>query len=470
MLMHSQCGVTSDSSEISVHSSVARLIETYGYAVVFLFVAIESLGIPLPGETVLITAAALAALGHLSIWWVIAIAAAGGIIGDAAGYWIGRLGGLALLKRYGRFVHFDERKLEKVRSFFNRHGSKAVFFGRFIALLRTWAALLAGTAEMPYGVFTVYNVLGGITWASLFGTLGYVFGRSLPLLERYIGQASLAVVLLIALVVGLWLGWRWFSANRELLAERVSWYWVRFRERHSGLARFIAARFVRGEYLGLHLTVGFFLSLAALWVFAGVTEDVLHHDPLTRFDLTLTTLFRAHATPLGDRIFRLVSALGSPVAMAIVGAGGGLFLLVRRKWVIVAAWVAAFAGAGMLTIVLKNLIQRPRPAAAAEFLYGTTFSLPSGHALGSLVGYGMLAYVIGATWVESRRGRLLVVIGTAVLVIAIGLSRLYLGVHYFSDVVAGFAVGVLWLSVCISGLQVAQRRRLTTSSAGSSRP
>lgn len=453
-----------------MHSSVTRLIETYGYAVVFLFVAIESLGIPLPGETVLVTAAALAALGHLSIWWVIAIAAAGGIIGDAAGYWIGRLGGLALLKRYGRFVHFDERKLEKVRSFFNRHGSKAVFFGRFIALLRTWAALLAGTAEMPYGVFTVYNVLGGITWASLFGTLGYVFGRSLPLLERYIGQASLAVVLLIALVVGLWLGWRWFNANRELLAERVSWYWVRFRERHSGLARFIAARFVRGEYLGLHLTVGFFLSLAALWLFAGVTEDVLHHDPLTRFDLTLTTLFRAHATPLGDRIFRLVSALGSPVAMAIVGAGGGLFLLVRRKWVIVAAWVAAFAGAGLLTIVLKNLIQRPRPPAPAEFLYGTTFSFPSGHALGSLVGYGMLAYVIGATWVESRRGRLLVVIGTAVLVIAIGLSRLYLGVHYFSDVVAGYAVGVLWLSVCISGLQVAQRRRLTTSSAGSSRP
>src|SRR4030081_2192380 len=192
---------------------------------------------PLPGETVLVTAGALAALGHLSIWWVIAIAAAGGIMGDAAGYWIGRLGGGGLVKRYGRLIHFDEQKLEKVRSFFDRHGSKAVFFGRFIALLRTWAALLAGTAQMPCGVFTFYNVLGGITWATLFGTLGYVFGRSLPLLERYIGQASLAVVLLVALVVVLWLGWRWFNANRELLAERVSWYWVRFRERHPRLAR-----------------------------------------------------------------------------------------------------------------------------------------------------------------------------------------------------------------------------------------
>lgn len=453
-----------------MHSSVTRLIESYGYAVVFLFVAVESLGIPLPGETVLVTAAALAALGHLSIWWVIAIAAAGGIMGDAAGYWIGRLGGVALLKRYGRFVHFDEHKLEKVHSFFERHGSKAVFFGRFIALLRTWAALLAGTAEMPYRVFTLYNVAGGITWASLFGTLGYVFGRSLPLLERYIGQASLALVLLIALVVALWLGWRWFNTNREFLAERVSSHWVSFRGRHPKLARFIAARFVRGEYLGLHLTIGFLLSLAALWLFAGVTEDVVHHDPLTRFDLTVTTLFRAHATPLGDRIFSIISALGSPIAMGIVGGGGALLLFVRRKWVVLSAWVAAFAGAGVLTLVLKNLIRRPRPPAASEFLYGTSFSFPSGHALGSLVGYGMLAYVVGSMWIDTNRGRFQLVIGTAALIIAIGLSRLYLGVHYFSDVVAGYAVGVLWLSVCISGLQVAQRRRLTTSSANSSQP
>jgi undecaprenyl-diphosphatase len=317
---------------------------------------------------------------------------------------------------------------------------------------------------MPYRVFTLYNVLGGITWATLFGTLGYLFGRSLPLLERYIGQASLAVVLLVALVVALTLASRWFNANRELLAERVSWYWVRFRERHPRVARFIAARFVRGEYLGLHLTVGFLLSLAALWLFAGVTEDVVHHDPLTRFDLTLTTLLRAHATPLGDQIFSIISALGSPAAMAIIGAGGALLLLLRRNWLILAAWVAAFGGAGLLTVILKNLIQRPRPVGAAEFLFGTTYSFPSGHALGSLVGYGMLAYVIGSMWVDSRRARTRLVIATAVLVIAIGLSRLYLGVHYFSDVVAGYAVGVLWLSVCISGLQVAQRRRLTTSS------
>jgi membrane protein DedA with SNARE-associated domain/membrane-associated phospholipid phosphatase len=445
-----------------------RLVESYGYGIVFLFVAIESLGVPLPGETVLVTAGALAALGHMSIWWVIATAALGGIIGDATGYWIGRLGGVALVKRYGRVIHFDDAKLARVHGFFTRHGAKTVFFGRFIALLRTWAALLAGTAEMPYGVFTLYNVMGGITWATLFGTLGYVFGRSLPLLEHYIGQASLAVVLLVALVVALTLAWRWFNANRDALAERVSRYWVFFRERHPELAKFVVARFAREEYLGLHLTIGFLLSLSALWLFAGVTEDVIHHDPLTRFDLTLKAWIRAHSTPLGDRIFKVVSALGSPATMAAIGAGGALLLLVRRKWLVLTAWVGAFGGAGLLTLVLKNIIQRPRPVDATTFLYGMSFSFPSGHALGSLVGYGMLAYLIGSMWIESARERVRLGFATAVLVLAIGISRLYLGVHYFSDVVAGYAVGVLWLSVSISGLQLAQRRRLVPESPADS--
>jgi len=443
-----------------VHGSIIRLVESYGYAVVFLFVAIESLGIPLPGETVLVTAGALAALGHLSIWWVIATAAIGGIVGDAAGYWIGRLGGLALLKRYGSVIGFNDKKLARVHTFFEKHGPKTVFLGRFIALLRTWAALLAGTAEMRYGVFTFYNVLGGITWAALFGTLGYLFGQSLPLLEQYIGQASLAAVLLVALVVALAIGWRWFNANRDALTERVVRYWDLFRKRHPRTAKFIAARFARGEYLGLHLTVGFLISLAALWIFAGVTEDVVTHDPLTNFDLALTTWIRAHTTPLGDRIFTVVSLIGSPIAMAAVGMIGAVIIIVRRKWLELAAWVAGFMGAGVLSYILKIVIQRPRPVGATAFLHGESFSFPSGHALGSLVGYGMLAYVIGSNWITTTRGRFRLVIATAVLVVAIGISRLYLGVHYFSDVVGGYAVGVLWLSVCISGLQVAERRRL----------
>src|SRR5207244_1834667 len=158
------------------------------------------------------------------------------------------------------------------------------FVGRFIALLRTWAAVLAGTARMPYRTFLLYNALGAVCWAVVFGALGYLFGRNLPQLEHYIGQASLAGALLVALLVGVLLAWRWFEKNRARLVERTQSVWQsvltrpalqQLRLRYPRAWTFVAARFARGEYLGLHLTIGLAISLAGLWLFAGITEDVI---------------------------------------------------------------------------------------------------------------------------------------------------------------------------------------------------
>jgi undecaprenyl-diphosphatase len=202
-----------------------------------------------------------------------------------------------------------------------------VFIARFIALLRSWTAALAGASRMSYRTFTVNNALGGVAWATSFGLLGYAFGRNIPLLERYAAQASLAVTLLLVLIVLLVFAARWFWRRREILAARAVAVWQRtashprfadFRQRHSKLWTFIAARFARGEYLGLHLTIGLVLSIAALWLFGGVTEDVIHHDPLTELDLDIFTWFRAHATPGLDRVGVNVSLIGSPVTMAVL--------------------------------------------------------------------------------------------------------------------------------------------------------
>lgn len=183
-----------------MHATITHLLESNSYLLLFVLVGLESLGIPLPGETALVSAAAYAARGHLDIYVVIATAAGAAIIGDNGGYWIGRKGGIALVRRYGRFVHLKEAHLDRARTFFERHGPKTVFIGRFIAILRTWAAVLAGAGCMRYGKFTLYNALGGVIWAALFGTLGYLFGRNLPALEQGIGRVSL--VLLIVATIG----------------------------------------------------------------------------------------------------------------------------------------------------------------------------------------------------------------------------------------------------------------------------
>jgi membrane protein DedA with SNARE-associated domain len=197
-----------------MHGTLGHLLTTYGYIFLFLIIGIESFGVPLPGETALVTAAAYAASGRLNIIGVIAAAAAGAIAGDNAGYWLGREGGVALIHRFGKRVGLDDAKLARAHAFFERYGARTVFIGRFVALLRSWAAVLAGVACMPYRTFTLYNALGGVAWATLFGTLGYLFGRKLPQLERYIGQVSMGLVI-VALVgaVGL-LAWRWYRDHR----------------------------------------------------------------------------------------------------------------------------------------------------------------------------------------------------------------------------------------------------------------
>ena len=147
------------------HLATAELtyfLTAYGYWAVLLFVAIESTGIPFPGETMLLVAAIYAGMTHrLAIPLVIAAAALGAIVGDNLGYWVGREGGYRLLRRYGRYIRLDERKMKLWQYLFRKYGDKVVFFGRFIAILRAWAAFLAGVNRMPWGSFLLYNALGG---------------------------------------------------------------------------------------------------------------------------------------------------------------------------------------------------------------------------------------------------------------------------------------------------------------------
>lgn len=278
-----------------------------------------------------------------------------------------------------------------------------------------------------------------------------------------LGQATLSIALLAALIVTLALCWRWFEANRAELVDRIAAGWrhavtgpllERAKARFPRAWAFVAARFARGEYLGLHLTVGFLVSLVGLSVFASVTEDVVHHDPLTQFDARLFAWTQAHATPTGHLIFAAISFLGSLQVMSTLALGVGLLLVVRRRWLAFAGWGAALAGGGLLDGILKVLIQRPRPPTAAALLQHS-WSFPSGHAMGSLIGYGMFAYLLVTLWVHARRAQIAIVASAVLLIVAIGVSRLYLGVHYFSDVAGGYAAGLLWLSACASGLEVA---------------
>jgi membrane protein DedA with SNARE-associated domain len=192
---------------------VTHELETYGLILLFALVAIEGCGIPLPGETALIAAAVLAGSGHFNIVEVIAVAAAGAIVGDNTGYWIARKGGRALIVRIPLARNALPRLLPKGEAFFARHGPKTVVIARFIAGLRETAAWLAGLSRMYWPKFFVYNAIGGILWATTVGLAAYYFGQKA--VEAVTKYGLYAAIVIVAIAVLGFLGYRWLHRRRD---------------------------------------------------------------------------------------------------------------------------------------------------------------------------------------------------------------------------------------------------------------
>lgn len=197
--------------------NVTHLLHHYGYTAVFVLVACESLGIPLPGETILIAAGVYAGSSHkLSVWGIFAVAAAAAILGDNIGFLIGDKGGYPLIKRYGHYVRFDDTKIKIGRYIFDRQGAKVVFFGRFVSVLRTYAAFLAGTSQMRWRKFLVWNASGGIVWAAIYSFVPYAVGSSIDKVSSRVGIV-LAGVAAVVIVAGL----IYLRGQARKLAERA---------------------------------------------------------------------------------------------------------------------------------------------------------------------------------------------------------------------------------------------------------
>jgi membrane protein DedA with SNARE-associated domain len=192
--------------------AMLSLIERYGYLIVFLGVMLEGIGIPLPGETVLITAGVLAHRGSLTLWETMMMGSLGAVMGGQAGYLIGRFGGRPFVLRWGRYAFITPDRLGRAEMFFERHGGKAVFLARFITGLRVFGALVAGMSRMSWRKYTLYSVLGGLLWAAAAVALGYFLWASLSLVEHWIGRISLLLAAAVVLVVIL--RWSYRKATR----------------------------------------------------------------------------------------------------------------------------------------------------------------------------------------------------------------------------------------------------------------
>lgn len=224
------------------------------------------------------------------------------------------------------------------------------------------------------------------------------------------------------------------------------------------LRRFVAARLSPEGQTGLHLTVGVMLMVGAAWLFGDIAEDVVNNEAITVLDLRLAHWFHANATAAMTGFMLFVTHWHGMVGAALMAAGLAAYFYRRREQYWALAVVAVVPGGMLLNVLLKYVFHRARPSFDDPLLSLTTYSFPSGHTANAALLYGLLASWL---WVRHRRigARVAIVAGACAMVALVGISRMYLGVHYLSDVLAASAEGCAWLAVCITAISTLRRRR-----------
>lgn len=353
--------------------AIISLLGHWVYLVIFLAAFLESsafMGLLVPGESVVVVAGFLASQGTLELGdclWVIAL---GAVLGDSVGYGLGKIIGRGYFEKHHKLLLLKEKHIQKVDGYFRRHGGKTIFFGRFIGLLRAMAPFVAGMSRMPYRSFALYNIAGGVIWSLTFTLLGYFFGQSWQLIEKWSGRAGVFVLFIFLVVGGLVYLYRkivgrqaeiygWFQYRYNLLAnnQRIKSFGIR----HPGLVTFIKERLSPRSYLGLHLTIGLFLSVMFVWILGGITEDILTGDPFVVVDKWVISHVLYFRTPSVTNFMKSVTFFGSGVTIALSSIILIVSLVSRRQLDYVIGYLIAILGGSILVTVLKAVIHRPRP-------------------------------------------------------------------------------------------------------------
>jgi membrane protein DedA with SNARE-associated domain/membrane-associated phospholipid phosphatase len=451
-------------------SALGDLASPWAYVVVFLLAVLETaafVGLAVPGELGLLVGGFVVSEGRASLGVMMVLAAVGAALGDSIGYCIGRRFGPRI--REGRLgAKVGERRWQRAEDALRRYGGWAVFFGRFVGILRALVPALAGASGLRYRRFLLWDALGAVIWGPGLVWLGYMAGGSYDKVAQWTGRAGL-VLLGLALVMGTLLaGGRWLSRHPEewaawrdrMLAGPVVGQVLRLCARP---VRFLGRRLRPGSALGLSLTLQLAVIGAAAWLFATVLKDVVAGDQLSTLDEPVTRYVADHREPWLTTLFRRVTFLGDLVVLVPLVGVVGLWIWRRtRSWVPLLTLSAALAGSVALYTVVRPLVGRPRPEMGPLVAEAAGFAFPSGHATQAMALYGLLAVLV-SRHVRSWTRSVAVWTAAALIVVLVGFSRLYLGVNWVTDVVGGYALGALWLVAVVAttaGMRRLQRGRV----------
>jgi undecaprenyl-diphosphatase len=446
----------------TVITNVAEALGPWTYALVGALAYLETgafVGLVAPGETVIMVGGVIAGQGEIQVIPLIGIVWVAAILGDATSFFIGRRLGREFLLKHGGRVKITPERLAQVEGYFDRHGGSTILVGRFIGLVRALAPFVAGASRLSYRRFAPYSIVGTGLWATLYCLLGYLFYRSFDRVAGIAGRATLVFAILVSVATGGTYAYRRLRHPEE--RRRLAAWLDRQAERpllrplaavarplwRSALApagraaapelRFLGRRLTPGG-LGIELTTALAAGGIGLYLFTVYAVTIGGGTRLTPADHQVMQLADDLRTPALVDVAKMVTTLGALPTVTVVALATAGLLASRRHPVELAAFLAGSIAVYVTLQAAKAGIDRPRPSGGLVAASGSSY--PSGHAAYSTV-WVAAAIVLTRVIPGIATGATLVVAGLVVAA-AIGLSRVYLGVHYWSDVVGGWGLGV----------------------------
>jgi membrane protein DedA with SNARE-associated domain/membrane-associated phospholipid phosphatase len=421
-----------------------------------LFESVAVIGTVFPGSTIVFAGGMLVGLKALDPWAAALAAIVGAILGDGISYWLGQRYRSHIRAMWPLANH--PGLIVRGEAYFAAHGGKSVFLGRFLGPLRAIVPIIAGMSNMPATQFYAMNVLSALGWAVTHLLPGVLFGASLQLA----GAVSARLVVSIALIAVV----LWVITQAMRMVVRVGWPYVRLlqyrivrhaRHRRGWLAKLVLPLVDPARPESVSLLVAATLLIGGAWLFLGVVEDVVTKDTLVQVDRSIQDTLQALRTGWVDDVMVTITMLGSAYVTLAVVATIALWFALTRRWHALAYWIAAVAFAEVMVLALKLGMERVRPE--TPYAGVDPYSFPSGHAALAIVVYGFLAFLVA----HGKPGwqKLAVAMPVAGIAVLIGLSRLYLGAHWFSDVVASTGLGLAWIGLlCIAYINHVRERRM----------
>lgn len=390
------------------------VLNHWGYWIILLVTVLEAspvFGLFIPGQSFIILGGFLAKMGILRIGDVIFVSACGAILGDFIGYELGRRYGPSLIKRYGKYVLFKKEHYEKTQDLMHKHAGKTLVIGRLHPITRSFAPFVAGSMNISFSRFIVFNVISGLCWALSFVSIGYLFGTSYEIASKYIGK-----FIFLAMTLSIIMAYAYYFINkRKHLFARYHLYTLA-------------------------------LNIFSLYLFSKMIEDVVGNELITKIDSLVSTKIIALWHPLLNKIMIFISEIGSVSFLMVLSVILFIVLAYKKKWYHSLLLSSALTVALLTEFLIKSVLFRARPVNA--LITPTGYSFPSAHTVTATIFFALFLYSF-KDGIKKRYIKHIFALANIVVFLLLSFSFIYLNVHWLSDVIAGFALGLFWLTFLI---------------------